>query len=1366
MSSFEFDKISALRISIASPEQIRAWSSGEVTRAETLNYRTLKPEIGGLFCERIFGPTKSWNCACGRYKRVRFKGLVCEKCGVLVAPAHVRRERMGHIELAAPVCHIWYTQGMPGRLALLLDLSPGALHAVLSFTHYLVLYIDEEARIKEIERIDAEIERLKALPGDVRAEGSSQDRPPAHQRIPVGAWVHLRREKKQGQATPCETSAVLSPPQDREEKGGESARESMPFTLIWQEGAAPEAEDGAEEKRWGRIYALRSPRERIKRLQQVKKDLAEIRRLSLLEAERYWLLQEECGHVLRVGIGAEAIQRLLAGLDLDHLARSLRREIHDHPGPERSRAIQRLRVVEALRRSRVKPEWMVMQVIPVLPPDLRPVLLLDGARFAAADINELYARVIHRNNRLKRFLEIGAPEIMLYREKYALQEACDALFDNAHSRRPFIGAQRRPLRSLSDILRGKGGMLRHNLLGKRVDYSGRSVITVGLELKLHQCGLPEKVALELFKPFIIHKLLAYGVVSTLRQAKRAVESRHPALWDILEEVMRGRVVLLNRAPTLHRLSIQAFEPVLVDGDAILLHPQVCSAFNADFDGDQMAVHLPLSERAQEEARALMLSTRNLLSPASGEPAISISQDMVLGCFYLTQEQPGCKGEGCIFTDASEAILAHAHHVVDLRARITVRVADKRIFHQPPPAPPAPGPASGKIQTTVGRLLFNAVLPERLRFRNYAMTKEHLKQILWESIRTCGMERTTELADDIKRLGFQYATRSGISFGVKDIIVPPDKPEILASADARVKELQDEWREGLITREELYEQTIALWTEAADQIAARVQTVLPPYGPVATIASSGATKARLHQLRQLSGMRGMMASPSGAIIETPVRGSFLEGLDVAEYFLSSHGARKSMMDRSLNTAAAGYLTIRFVNVAQDVIVTEEDCATSESLAISDVDSKAMGLADSRTRLLGRVLAISLPQVGLSAGEELNEEKVERICAAGIAVIYVRSVLTCQARRGVCRKCYGWDLSRRSLVKVGTAVGIIAAQSIGEPGTQLTMRTFHSGGIAGGQGDITQGLPRVEELFEARLPKDPASVAGIDGIVSISKREGGGHTIQITAGSDMRDEYPLPAQSTVLVRSFAHVQAGQVLALLPEGHAQERAVRARNAGKVSFPGGLLTVRVATKVTRAYHIPPGRRLLVSDGQTVRAGDPLTDGALALQDILRFKGRAALERYLLQEAQRVYRTTGAYIHDKHFEIIIRQMVRRVYVEQAGDTGLLPGSLVDRFAFVDSNARTMAQGGEPATASAVVLGLTRAALATESWLAAASFQQTTHVLTDATLEGRTDYLVGLKENVILGRRIPAGTGLLPPEPAPRRRSSPLRRLRIERKRR
>src|SRR5579884_201426 len=982
----EVNDFNAMRVSLASPEQIRSWSYGEVTKPETINYRTLKPEKDGLFCERIFGPSKSWTCACGKYKRVRFKGIICEKCGVAVTHARVRRERMGHIELAAPVCHPWYSRGAPSRIALLLNLSPRHLESILYYASYVVLAVDEQARTREIALLKEESERL---------------------------------------ARDAQTSV----------RGGDENEG------IWLE-------------------------DRSKYLAWIRRALETVQRMDLLEVELARELAHTYGHIVRVGTGAGAVRELLEQLDLDDLSVELRGQLEEAEAPSRKKIIRRLKVAEALRSSHTSPAWMILTMVPVLPPDLRPVLQLESARVASADVNALYVSVINRNNRLKRLQELEAPEIILNFERARLQRACDALFDNARMARPLLGPTKQPLKSLSDSLRGKEGRFRHNLLGKRVDYSGRSVIVVGPQLKMHQCGLPKKIALELFKPFVIGKVLEYGFAPSLRAAKRYVERLRPAIWDILEDVLRGRLVLLNRAPTLHRLSIQAFEPVLVEGNAIQLPALVTSAFNADFDGDQMAVHLPLSPLAQEEARTLLFSRRNILNPATGDPVLSLSQDMVLGCYYLTQERPNQRGEGHAFVGIEEALLAHQSGLLDLQAPIWIRLPDEEVYDTAPPDLPTRRLKGTRVRTTVGRIIFNEILPERLRFRNYSMTKQALKQLVAECYKRCGRVRTVELADEIKRIGFSYATKAGVTFSIFDVQVPAEKRKVLAEADAKIVEQDELLANGLITDEEHYQQSVVIWNKATDTVTSLVQRDMDPYGNVATISNSGATKAGFQQIRQLCGMRGLMASPSGKIIAIPVRGNFLEGLNVMEYFLSSHGARKGFMDRSLNTHVSGYLFIKLVNAVQAVIVTEKDCGTREYLLVTEEDSRAIGLSNSRSRLIGRVLARSIPGVDfLTEGSELDEDTVDRLIREGVQAVPVRSVLGCQARRGICRACYGQDLSTHSLVRLGVAAGIIAAQSIGEPSTQLTMRTFHTGGVAG-VSDITQGLPRVEELFEAR------------------------------------------------------------------------------------------------------------------------------------------------------------------------------------------------------------------------------------------------------------------------------------------------------------
>ncbi len=1379
----EVNDFNAIRISLASPEQIRGWSYGEVTKPETINYRTLKPEKDGLFCERIFGPTKDWECYCGKYKRVRFKGIVCDKCGVEVARSKVRRERMGHIELASPVSHIWYFKGTPSRIGLLLDLSPRNLERILYFALYVVTHIDEEARQQELMRIDEDlikldqnldekvVERIDSL--KEKRESEIQN---ALNRITVDQQeIESRREQeleaaRQGESdTLAELRAAMGHEAEFDivfattdgviVKQGDivTTKDIETLERVAETRRNDIAENAHREMRLkvnyqGQIDSAQTQLEtqrvdRKQRLEQLRRDLEGLKKMDLIQENRYRELRDSLGPtVFRAGMGAEAVRELISALDMDKLATDMRKEIGSTVGQRRKKATKRLKVVEAFRKSNTSPEWMIMTVLPVLPPDLRPMVQLDGGRFATSDLNDLYRRVINRNNRLKRLLDLGAPEIIIRNEKRMLQEACDALIDNGRRGRAVAGSGNHKLKSLSDMLKGKQGRFRQNLLGKRVDYSGRSVIVVGPDLKLNQCGLPKKMALELFKPFVMRKLVEQNFAHNIKSAKRFVERVKPEVWDVLEEVIKDHPVLLNRAPTLHRLGIQAFEAVLVEGSAIQLHPLVCSAFNADFDGDQMAVHVPLSDKAQDEARRLMLSTRNLLSPATGEPSIGASQDMVLGCFYLTQYRPGLKGEGRVFTDTTEAMIAYQHGVVDLQTLIKVRLGDTDIYDVPPPAK-ATMHADGKlVETTVGRLILNDALPERLRFKNYAMKKENLKQIIGECFKEYGRAKTAELADEIKRLGFSYATKAGTTIAISDVKVPIGKQEELARADAKIVELEDQYRDGLITENERYQQTVDAWNEATENVTKMVESTLDPYGSIYTIAKSGATKAKFQQIRQLSGMRGLMASPSGKIIDIPIRGNFREGLSVLEYFISSHGARKGLADTALRTAESGYLTRRLIDVAQDVIVSEEDCGTTEGTLITEADSKEMMLPSIRDRLIGRVLADPIPGFdSVEVGDELTDEVVDQIVAAGVKAVRVRSVLGCLAPRGVCRKCYGRDLAANALVGIGAAVGIIAAQSIGEPGTQLTMRTFHTGGIAGAQGDITQGLPRVEELFEARIPKDKAEISEIDGVVEIVKDENTGvRTIRVVSSNVFFDEYHLPEGSQVHVNDQNKVQKDQVIALMPAENGNEPVpVLARTEGEALInPDGLLSIRFEEREERSYPIPAARNIVVNQGQKIQAGTPITAGQRGPQDVLRIQGREAVQMYVVKEVQRVYRNTGVYINDKHIEVIIRQMLRRVKVDEPGDTEMLPDDLVDRFVYADTNAHVLAEGGEPATAQTVLLGVTKASLNTDSFLAAASFQETTRVLTEAAIEAQTDHLVGLKENVIIGKLIPAGSGI------------------------
>jgi len=1158
---FELTNFDALQIGLASPEKILEWSHGEVKKPETINYRTLKPEKDGLFCERIFGPTKDWECHCGRYKRGRYKGIVCDKCGVEVTRAKVRRERMGHIELAVPVSHIWYFKGIPCRMKMLLDMSPRSLEQVLYFAAYVV-----------------------TDPGE----------------------------------TPLAYKQVLT---DKEYR------------------------DAVEQ------YGAKS---------------------------------------FKAGMGAEAIRELLCALDLPKLEQELREEIANASGQKRADAIKRLEVIEAFIKSGNRPEWIILTVVPVIPPELRPMVQLDGGRFATSDLNDLYRRVINRNNRLKRLLELRAPDIIVRNEKRMLQEAVDSLIDNGRRSRPVTGPGNRPLKSLSDMLRGKQGRFRQNLLGKRVDYSGRSVIVVGPELKMYQCGLPKEMALELFKPFVMKKLVKGGFAQNVKGAKRMVERSATEVWGVLEDVIKDHPVMLNRAPTLHRLGIQAFEPILVEGRAIKLHPLVCTAFNADFDGDQMAVHVPLSVEAQSEARFLMLASNNILKPQDGRPVVSPTQDMVIGCYYLTMERPGAKGEGKIFHSEDEAVMAYQTGEIALQAKVKVRVA--REFE-------------GKtyrrvIDATVGRLLFNNAIPQDLGFVpretlddmfrleiDHLVVKKDLGNIVDHCYRKYGPTKTAETLDNIKKLGFTYSTRGGITVGFQDIQVPPEKKGFIADAEKKVVEIDGLFRMGLLSNAERRERVIKVWEKTTEDVSKALMDSLDPYNPIYMMANSGA-RGSTAQIRQLAGMRGLMADPSGQIIEVPIRANFREGLSVLEFFISSHGARKGLADTALRTADSGYLTRRLVDVSQDVIVREDDCFASrgevaKGMPISEIRDGNKLVEPLKARVIGRytvepVVDPATGEVIVEADRMITYEQAEAIEKAGIQSVVCRSVFTCRSDHGVCAKCYGANLATGSYVNIGEAVGIIAAQAIGEPGTQLTMRTFHTGGVASAE-DITQGLPRVEELFEARKPKGLAVISEISGRVH-----------------------------------------------LDESKKRREAVVSNDEGE----------------SETYLIPFGSKLKVQEGQTIEAGDELTEGSVNPHDILKIKGVKGVEAYLLREVQSVYRLQGVEISDKHIEIIIRQMLRKVQIEDAGDTTMLPGELVDIFRFEEENEKVVENDGQPAIAKRKLLGITKAALATDSFLSAASFQETTRVLTEAAIKGKVDPLLGLKENVIIGKLIPAGIGL------------------------
>ena len=1277
----------AIRISLASPEQIKTWSYGEVTKPETINYRTLRPEKDGLFCERIFGPTKDWECYCGKYKKIRYKGVICDRCGVEVARSKVRRERMGHISLVAPVAHIWYSKGIPSRLGLLLDLSPRNLDRVLYFAQYLVTHVDSEFRASEVKRLEAELEeRTKDLEAEAEA----------------------KREELRGRlegdvsedASPAELSA--------------KERKAIETELAQINEKLEKAKADLENEIMGQID-----------------DLEDLRVGQLLTESRHRELRDRHDEVFKAGMGAEAVLEVIRNQDLEVLHDALQEEIRSTSGQRLKKAIKRMRVVEAFRKSGNKPEWMVLTVLPVLPPELRPMVQLDGGRFATSDLNDLYRRVINRNNRLKRLIELQAPEIIVRNEKRMLQEAVDALVDNGRRGRAVSGSHNHRLKSLSDLLRGKQGRFRQNLLGKRVDYSGRSVIIAGPDLNLRQCGLPRRMALELFKPFVMNRLVMKGFAHNIKSAKRMAERARPELWDILEEVIKERPVLLNRAPTLHRLGIQAFQPVLIEGSAIQVHPLVCTAFNADFDGDQMAVHVPLSRQAVMEARRLMMSNYNMLSPSSGEPIVAPTLDMVLGCYYMTMVDERATGAGRSFASFEDARLSHDLGNVALRAPIKVKQDSQ-------------DNGRGWLETTVGRIIFNDVLPKEMGFRNQEMDKTALKDITAECYWVLGNEGTSEALDAIKRLGFHYASKAGITIAINDIEVSPEKAAIVGDAERKVELLERQYMDGLITEEERYNNAVQIWTEANDTLTKVIENNLRKYGGIYLMATSGA-KGNIAQIKQMAGMRGLMSDPKGRIIDRPIKSNFREGLTVLEYFISTHGARKGLADTALRTADSGYLTRRLIDVAQVVIILTEDCGTSEGIWVEDApeDTLVTPFAERiRTRVLAAPVADpSTGEIIAEHGEEIDDEVMEGIERTGVTGVMVRSPLICEAQRGICRKCYGVSLATMKPAMLGEAVGIIAAQSIGEPGTQLTMRTFHTGGIAGV--DITSGLPRVEELFEARTPKGEAVLSEIDGAAEVSETQEG-RNIKVRSTEEYRDEYSLPPGYELLVSDGDTVTIGTPLAKPGEAPAQEDTaiepvdIVARASGTVHLNGESLSIAWADVEEREYIIPAAAHIVVKDGEHVTAGQALTEGPRNPQQILRIQGREAVQRYLIGEVQKVYRSQGVTIHDKHIEIIIAQMLRKVRIDSPGDTGLLPGELVDRQRYEEINAGVLAEGGAPATASPVILGITRASLNMDSFLAAASFQETTRVLTEAAVNGEVDYLRGLKENVIIGRLIPA----------------------------
>jgi len=1424
----EVNNFNAIRISLASPDQVRDWSKGEVTKPETINYRTLRPEKDGLFDERIFGPSRDWECYCGKYKRIRYKGIICDKCGVEVTRAKVRRERMGHIQLASPVSHIWYFKGTPSRLGILLDISPRNLEGVLYFAKYIVTWVDEDARAKLLQQLEDEAEGRGGRGGQALAD--LEDRLQADiNKLSDELNADLEQFKKEREQERETRTAQLVEAQQATEAalkalGSEAATEPIVFeetgeVLVAAGETASKAtsdklramtaelvekinddikekedlEEAAvtqkvEDVKLEMSAAIEAEQERLKveaeglkeEIRRAKDEISKIQGGDLLpevsmDGWNFRDLDRKYGSGIRggqrlfaAGMGAEAVRERITRLDLEELSATLHSEVRTTSGMRRKKAIKRLRLIEAFRKSGARPEWMVLSVLPVIPPDLRPMVQLDGGRFATSDLNDLYRRVINRNNRLKRLLELGAPEIIIRNEKRMLQEACDALIDNGRRGRAIAGTGNHRLKSLSDMLKGKQGRFRQNLLGKRVDYSGRSVIVVGPDLQLHQCGLPKKMALELFKPFVMRQLVEKNYAHNIKSAKRLVERVEDVVWDVLEDVIEDHPVLLNRAPTLHRLGIQAFMPKLVEGSAIQIHPLVCFAFNADFDGDQMAVHVPLSRDAQDEARRMMLSTENLLSPSDGAPVVAPTQDMILGCYYLTMDSATpVEGPAPTFETDSEALLAFELGAIDTRDEVDdlpghkvrrlelhtpVRIARVGVWDDE-----AEELLDQPIESTIGRLVFNQILPPRLRYTertNRAMARAQLREVVADCYRLLGRNETAHLVDGIKSVGFRYATRGGMTIAVDDIRVPDSKRKVLATADAKVAEIDGQYQRGLITDDERYARVVEVWREATDDVSSAMMASLDPEGSVTMMTASGA-RGNKGNIGQLGGMRGLMADPSGRIIEVPVRSNFREGMTVLEYFISTHGARKGLADTALRTADSGYLTRRLVDVAQDVITRDDDCGTEEGTWITRAETEEFAGSEPDAfwrRLVGRFAAGPVTRPGakkkdaplIEAGELITEGLARDIDGAvrgdkRIEAVLVRSALTCQSRLGVCRRCYGRNLATRELVEVGEAVGIIAAQSIGEPGTQLTMRTFHTGGVAGT--DITAGLPRVEELFEARMPKGKAEISHIDGVAEILEGEDGTRKVKVTSREHFDVPIKLSKKHERLVVDGDVVEADQLVARLEKKGGEVEEVRAPDAGQVDSTDEGLKIGGEDVVEREYAIAHNAKLMVEDGMQVRAGDAITEGPINPQEYLETRGRDAVQRYLVKEVQKVYRSQGVTINDKHIEIIVRQMLRKVRIDQPGDTEQLPFELVDRFDFEDINERVLAEGGEPATAETVLLGVTKASLNTSSFLAAASFQETTRVLTEAAINGAKDDLVGLKENVIIGKLIPAGTG-------------------------
>ena len=1258
----------AISLSVASPEQIMSWSCGEVTKPETINYRTQKPERDGLFCERTFGPSKNWECYCGKYKRVRYKGVVCEKCGVEVTRAVVRRERMGHIGLAVPVTHIWFLRSTPSRIGLLLDLPIKTLEQVVYFAAYIVKSVDEEACKKALADLDDEYKKQqKAAKEEFKTK--------------------LNELKLKHKTEKAEKDVVAKEITEHEDEG---------------------------------VSALEEVSEQY---HTSKEELESLRVGAVISEIKYRDLSMKFGHVFQAGIGAEAVRDIVAELDLAAFIKERKEDIKKATGQRYKKIIKRLKLASALEQASIKPEWMVLTVLPVIPPDLRPMVHLDGGRFAASDLNDLYRRVINRNNRLKRLIEIGAPEVICRNEKRMLQEAVDTLLHNSarSSKAVFSVGDKRKLRSLSDMLKGKQGRFRQNLLGKRTDYSGRSVIVVGPKLHMSECGIPKEMALKLFKPFVIGSLIKQDLAYNVKSAEKLIEQNRREVWDALEEVIQGRKVLLNRAPTLHRLGIQAFQPVLIEGKAIQIHPLVCPAFNADFDGDQMAVHLPLSSAAQEEASQLISATQNVLKPATGEPTTAPTQDMVMGCYYLTLEHEGEIGEGMVFTDISEAVNAYRQGFVSLHAKIRGRR----------------GPDDAVRETTVGRLILNSFLPKELGYRNEVMTKNALKQVIADTVERVSHEQAVRLSDDLKRIGFKFATKSGMTISMDDVIVPESKHAIIEGANDLVKQINNQYWKGFITDDERYHHTIKVWSDTKSNIAKEIQDATPEDNDIYMMISSGA-RGNWGQVTQLAGMKGLVANPAGRTIELPVKSSLKEGFTILEYFIATHGGRKGKSDTALKTAEAGYLTRRLVDAVQDIVCREADCGTKE-FAISkrsELEQIGENFADA---LFGRTLAQPLadPKTGeliADKGTEIDRPLTAKIEKLGINEVAIRSILTCQSENGVCQRCYGRDLGRDTTVEVGTAIGIIAAQSIGEPGTQLTMRTFHMGGVAGEE-DITQGLTRVEELFEARSPKAEAVISEVAGVARIHKREGKTYVV-ITASGESRDTYNL-AGYKVDSKEGQKVKAKQIIA---RGIGSRLTIKAQNAGTVDkITDKEIIVAHLKGSEKEYEMPPRAGIQIKTGDLIGAGTQLTAGHLNLRKLMELTDVRNVQHYIVKEVQSIYAAQGQTINDKHVEVIVRQMFSKVRIIDPGNTDFLPGEVTDIVKLRKVNEELKEAGKTPASAEQMLLGLTRVSLFTESWLSAASFQETIRVLVEASTTKKIDILHGLKENVIIGKLIPAG---------------------------